>query len=168
MESREVLIETYERIRELAQIACQGATAEALAYRPESGANSIAWLVWHLTRVQDDHIAEIAGRPQAWVDGWAERFGMEPDPSNTGFGHGPDQVAAIPPDPAVLIEYQSVVAEATVEYLKTVDATELGRIIDDSYDPPVSVGVRLVSVISDNLQHAGQALYLRGMVGRIL
>lgn len=169
MEAREVFIEAYGRIRELVHGSCQGATVEALVYRPEVGANSIAWLVWHLTRVQDDHLAEIFGRPQAWVEGWAQRFGMEPDPANTGFGHGPDEVAAIrPTDPGVLIEYQDAVADITVAYLQTVDAAELGRIIDESYDPPVSVGVRLVSVISDNLQHAGQARYLRGIVDRTL
>lgn len=169
MEAREVFIEAYGRIRELVHSSCEGATIEALIYRPEVGANSIAWLVWHLTRVQDDHLAEIAGRPQAWVEGWAQRFGMEPDPANTGFGHGPDEVEAVrPADPGVLIEYQDAVADLTVAYLQTVDAAELDRVIDESYDPPVSVGVRLVSVISDNLQHAGQARYLRGIVDRTL
>ena len=169
MESREILIDAFGRIRELSHMSCQGATAAALVYRPDPGANSIAWLVWHLTRVQDDHVAEILGRSQAWIDGWAERFGMDPVPGNTGYGHGPDEVAAIRPDDSgVLIEYHDAVADATVEYLRTVDASEQDRIIDDSYDPPVSVGVRLVSVISDNLQHAGQARYLRGIVDRIL
>jgi hypothetical protein len=58
------------------------------------------------------------------------------------------------------------VAGRTAAYLAGVDAAELDRIIDRSYDPPVSVGVRLVSVISDNLQHAGQALYVRGSFDR--
>jgi hypothetical protein len=37
-------------------------------------------------------------------------------------------------------------------------------VVDASWDPPVTLGVRLVSVISDDLQHAGQAAYLRGMI----
>jgi len=146
-----------------------GLEADALAFRPERDANSIAWLVWHLTRIQDDHVAEIAGRDQAWVaGGWAGRFGMAPDPANTGFGHTSDEVGAVRPDgPGVLVGYLEAVTGHTMDYLGTIEAVELDRIVDDSYDPPVSVGVRLVSVISDNLQHAGQALYVRGIYERL-
>jgi hypothetical protein len=75
--------------------------------------------------------------------------------------------AVIPLSSAPLIAYNTAVTDRTLEYLAGVDESELDRIIDDSYDPPVSVGVRLVSVISDNLQHAGQARYLRGIVERL-
>jgi len=169
METSDVLIEAHGRIRELVHIAADGLGEEGLAYRPEPGANSIAWLVWHLTRIQDDHVSEIAATPQAWVTGgWASQLGMEPDPNKLGQGDGPDDVAAIhPPDPKALLGYHDEVAERSVAYLRTVDAQELARIIDRSYDPPVSVGVRLVSVLSDNIQHAGQARYLRGMVDRL-
>ena len=168
MNTTEILIDAFGRIRELVHLACDGASADALAYRPEPDANSIGWLVWHLTRIQDDHVAEIAGRSQLWLAGWADRFGMEADPHNTGFGHTSDQVAAIRPDgPEVLIEYHEAVAAATVAYLQTVDS-DFDRIIDERWDPPVSVGVRLVSVISDNLQHVGQARYLRGVTDRVL
>jgi hypothetical protein len=138
-------------------------------YRPEPGANSIAWLVWHLSRIQDDHVAEIAGTEQLWADPvWAEMTGIERDISATGFGDTPEHVAAlIPLSSAALVAYNAAVTERTVEYLVGVGDAELDRIIDDSYDPPVSVGVRLVSVISDNLQHAGQARYLRGSIERL-
>lgn len=169
MRTHEILADAYTRIQELVHIAATGLDQEQLAYRPEPGANSIAWLVWHLTRIQDDHVAQIADRLQAWVEGdWAARFALEPDPSNTGFGHGPDEVAAIrPSDDSPLLGYHDDVAARSQAYLATVDAAELDRIIDVSYDPPVSVGVRLVSVVSDNIQHAGQARYLRGMIDRM-
>jgi hypothetical protein len=168
MQTNEVLEDAYGRIRELVHQSAGGLGAEGLAYRPEADANSIAWLVWHLTRVQDDHVSEIAGREQVWVEEeWAAALGMSPDPHETGQGHTSDQVAAVRPDsPAALLGYHDAVSDRTFEYLSTLDAGELGRIIDGSYDPPVSVGVRLVSVISDNLQHAGQARYVRGIVDR--
>ena len=168
METSDVLIEAYGRIRELVHQAAAGLSTDDLTYRPEADANTIAWLVWHLTRVQDDHVAEIAGREQAWATGrWYERFGM-PETSETGFGHSSAQVAAVrPPGPEVLLDYHDAVAEGTVAYLAGVDADELDRVIDRSYDPPVTVGVRLVSVLSDNLQHAGQARYVRGIVERL-
>jgi Protein of unknown function (DUF664) len=43
---------------------------------------------------------------------------------------------------------------------------DLARIVDRSWDPPVSLGVRLVSVIADDLQHAGQAAFVRGTLQR--
>lgn len=168
MNTSEVFLEAFGRIRQLVLQSVTGADPQGLAYRPEPGANSIAWLTWHLTRIQDEHLSDVAGLEQAWIaDGWHARFGMEPEPHNTGRGHGPDQVAAIPPDPDLLLAHHQAVANRSAAYLVTVDAAELDRIIDRSFDPPVTVGVRLVSVISDNLQHAGQARYLRGIVDRI-
>lgn len=169
MESRDLLTDAFGRIQEIVLQSVVDLGAAELAFRPEPGANSIAWLIWHLTRVQDDHVAEIAGHEQVWITGtWWERFGMEPDPANTGYGHTSDQVGAVLPEgPELLVDYHDAVSSATFACLSGVDGDELDRIIDESYDPPVSVGVRLVSVISDNLQHAGQARYLRGMIGRI-
>lgn len=169
MGTSDILIDAYGRIRELVHMSANDLDQAALAYRVEADANSIAWLVWHLTRVQDDHISDIAGRDQTWVEGgWAQRFDMAPDPRNTGYGHTSAEVAAVrPTDPAVLVGYHDAVWARTVEYLETLTTEELDRVIDSSYDPPVSVGVRLVSVVSDNLQHAGQARYVRGIVDRM-
>ncbi|MCH7594887.1 MAG: DUF664 domain-containing protein [Chloroflexi bacterium] len=168
MEGNEILIDAYTRIQELVHRSADGLTQEQLAYRPEEGSNSIAWLIWHLTRIQDGHLAAATGQDEAWVtEGWADRFGMPSDTSVNGQGDGPAEVAALRPDgPEVLLGYHDAVVDRTRAYLQKVDGAELERIIDRSYDPPVSVGVRLVSVISDNTQHAGQARYLRGMIER--
>jgi hypothetical protein len=169
MDVRELMTEAYGRITQIVRRAVDDLDAERLAFRPEPDANSIAWLVWHLTRIQDHHVSEIAGREQAWTTtGWADRLDMAADPDDTGYGHTPAQVAAVrPAGPGELIGYHEAVAARTAEYIATLDADELDRIVDRSYDPPVSVGVRLVSVLSDNLQHAGQAGYLRGLVERM-
>ncbi|MGH8776492.1 MAG: mycothiol transferase [Jiangellaceae bacterium] len=168
MEAREVLAEAYGRVGGLVHTAAGGLDADGLAYRPDPDANSIAWLVWHLTRIQDHHLCGITGREQAWTgDGWADRLGMPADLEDTGYGHTSAQVAAVRPDgPDALLGYYDAVAARTAEYLTVLHGEELARIVDRSYDPPVTVGVRLVSVISDNLQHAGQARYLRGIVDR--
>jgi len=163
-----LLIDAFGRISKVVEQSVKGCEPTGLSYRPEPGSNSIAWLVWHLTRIQDEHLSDIMGLEQAWVtDGWHQRFGMEADPANTGRGHGPDEVAAISPDGGLVQGYHTAVAKRSAEYLGKVNDAELDRIIDQSYDPPVTVGVRLVSVISDNIQHAGQARYLRGIVDRL-
>jgi hypothetical protein len=168
METGEVLNDAFERIRSGVHRAVEGLDARALAHRPDPAANSIAWLVWHTSRVQDDHVSEIAGVPQAYIaDGFAGLLELPPDPDDIGYGHTSDQVARVrPAAPAVLVDYHDGVTRRTLAYLATIDAEELDRIIDDSYDPPVSVGVRLVSVINDSMQHVGQANYVRGLIER--
>lgn len=168
MHSRDALIDAFDRIREAVHDTVQDLDTQAMRWRPDPRANSIAWLVWHLTRVEDDHVSELAGQEQAWVaDGWAERFGLPAGFADTGFGHAPDKVAAIDPgDPRLLAEYHDAVAERTRRYLEGLRAEDLDGVIDPSYDPPVTVGVRLVSVLSDALQHVGQAAYVRGLFER--
>ncbi len=169
MQTRDILADAFGRIRQLVHQAGAGLDAGGLAFRPEADANSIGWLLWHLTRIQDDHLSELAAREQAWIaDGWSDRFGLAADPDETGYGHTSEQVAAMRPDgPEILLAYHDAVSTRTSEYLESVDAGELARIVDRSYAPPVSAGVRLVSVVSDNLQHAGQARYVRGIVDRM-
>lgn len=168
METKDVYLDAYGRIRDLVHRISKDLDPETLAYRPDPDANSIGWLLWHLTRVQDDHVSEIAGRDQVWVSAdWPARFGLEADPSDTGYGHTSAQVAAVRPDgPSAITGYHDEVYAATEAYLQTVDGAELDRIIDYSWDPPVSVGVRLVSVVDDSYQHTGQAAYVRGMAER--
>jgi hypothetical protein len=169
VQTSDILIDAFSRIRENVHRAATGLDAAGLAFRPDPDANSIAWLVWHLTRIQDDHVAEIAGRPQAWQEGsWAEQLGATGNLADTGYGHTSEQVAAIrPTGPDLLLDYHDTVSGRTADYLQTVTADELGRVIDTYYDPPVTVGVRLVSVLNDNLQHGGQARYVRGMLERL-
>ena len=67
MEAGEILIDAYTRIQELVHRSAEGLSQEQLAYRPEEGSNSIAWLIWHLTRIQDGHLASATGREEAWA-----------------------------------------------------------------------------------------------------
>ena len=168
MDVSAVYLDAFSRIEQDVQRAAVGLDGDGLAFRPDPAANSIGWLVWHLTRVQDDHVSEIAGIDQAYVaDGWAVRLGLAPDDHDTGYGHTSDQVAALRFDgPDDLLAYHHAVAERTRTYLATVTTEELDRIIDTRWDPPVTVGVRLVSVIDDDMQHAGQANYVRGILER--
>jgi len=166
MRSTDVLQEAYGRIGGVVHSAVEGLDADQLAYRPTETSNSIAWLVWHLTRIQDDHIADVAGSEQIWTAaGWTRQFGLPLEVSDTGFGHSPEDVAAVRvSDGSLLRQYYDAVYEQTRAYLQTLTDDALHHVIDESWDPPVTLGVRLVSVIGDNLQHAGQAAYLRGLI----
>lgn len=169
MRTKDILIDAYSRIREGVHRVTEGLDETALAYRPDADANSIGWLVWHLIRVQDHHVSQLAQRDQAWTeDRWFDRFGMDSDPEDVGYGHTTEQVAAVRiADPTILGEYVEAVHDRTLEYLDTLDEEELSRIVDTRWDPPVTAGVRLVSVIGDDMQHLGQAAYVRGLYERL-
>jgi hypothetical protein len=167
MVSTDLLMDAFERIRDGVHPAANGLTLEELAYRPDAESNSIAWLVWHLTRIQDDHVAHLRGGGQRWLEsGWAERFALPLDAGDTGYGHDPEQVALVVAPASLLLDYFEDVHDNTLDYLATLDEDELERVVDTRWDPPVTVRVRLVSVIADDLQHVGQAAYVRGLVHR--
>jgi hypothetical protein len=167
MDIASLLLELYGRIPPLAETAADGLDEGELCTAPEPDANPIGWLVWHVARVQDHHVAGLLGTEQVWVGGdWARRCGLEPDPSNTGYGHSAEEVRAVRPEgPAVLLDYLGAVQARTTEMLEGLAADDLDRVIDRHWDPPVTLGVRLVSVADDNLQHLGQAAYVRGLLG---
>lgn len=162
-----LLLELYGRIPPLARHAVEGLDRDQLTWSPAPRANTIGWLVWHLARVQDGHVSEILATDQLWVErGWAGRFGMDPDPDNSGYGHSADEVAAVRPDSAeTLLAYLDDVDQRTRSMLAAVTAEDLDRIVDRRWNPPVTLGVRLVSIADDSLQHAGQAAYVRGLLG---
>jgi hypothetical protein len=167
MTSIEVLVEAFQRIRDELHPAVNGLSPDELAFRPDPESNSIAWLAWHLTRIQDDHIAGLDGSEQVWMaNGWMERFGLPLDPFDTGYGHDAGTVAKVTADAASLLGYYEDVHQKTLDYISTLNEGDLARVIDERWDPPVTVSVRLVSVIADDLQHAGQAAYVRGILLR--
>ncbi|MFI7547043.1 DinB family protein [Actinoplanes sp. NPDC049599] len=166
MNVSELLTEAFGRLPDLVRSAVEGLTPEQLGTAPAEGTNTVAWLVWHLTRIQDHHLAGVTGADQVYVTGdIAQRFGLKPDPEDHGYGHTAAQVLSVRPESAaVLVEYYQAVHERTLAYLGGLTAGELDRVVDESWDPPVTLGVRLVSVLTDDLQHVGQAAYVRGLL----
>jgi uncharacterized damage-inducible protein DinB len=166
MQSRDLLLYAYEQIQGTLRRALDGLSAEQLTARVGPEANTIAWLAWHLLRVQDDHVAEVAGSEQVWTaDGWADRFDLPFDTSAIGYRFSSDDVAAVRIDsPDLLLGYGAAVHERTAAFLRGLSDEDLDRVVDDDWDPPVTLGVRLVSVLSDDLQHVGQAAYVRGLL----
>ncbi|MGH2807455.1 MAG: mycothiol transferase [Actinomycetota bacterium] len=166
MNSVAVLTDAFGRIRGIVDRVVAGLTPEQLSFRVSPEANSIAWLIWHLTRVQDDHVADAAGTEQLWTSGgWAERFALPLDPGDTGYGHSAAQVGSVAVRSGDLLTgYHDAVHDETQRFVGGLSDEDLDRIVDESWDPPVSLGVRLVSVIGDDLQHAGQAGYVRGLL----
>jgi hypothetical protein len=164
---RAMVTDHFGRIRQLVNDVTDELSPVAAVWRPDPAANSIAWLIWHLTRIQDDHVAHLAGLPQVWTSrGWFERFALPFDAAATGYGHTGADVAAVRTAPADLAAYHADVHELSLAYAAELTATELARVVDTRWDPPVTASVRLVSLLGDCLQHAGQAQYVRGLAQR--
>lgn len=167
MDAHDVLLDAFDRVRDDVHGAVSGLDESALTFRADTDANTIAWLVWHLTRIQDDHVSDVASVEQAWTTGgWARRFDLPFDTAATGYGHNNSDVAAVRAGADLLLGYFDAVHEQTTKYVGGLHDPELDRIVDKRWDPPVSLGVRLVSVVNDCMQHAGQAAFIRGLTER--
>jgi uncharacterized damage-inducible protein DinB len=166
MHAKDILIDAYSRIQEEVHAAVDGLPPDDLNTSPAEGTNSVSWLIWHLTRVQDDHVADAAGLDQVWLaQGWEKRFGLDLPRRDTGYGHSPQKAAKVQVESGdLLVGYYDAVHEQTLEFVRGLTAKDFERVVDERWDPPVSLGVRLVSVLSDDLQHVGQAAYVRGLL----
>lgn len=165
MSPADLLTDALGRVLEDVEAVLDGASDELLAERPGPDANSIAWLVWHLTRVQDDHVADVAGSEQVWTaEGYDARFGLPFETGDIGYGQTSEQVALVRASAGLLADYHRATHARSLAYLATLTPDDLDRVVDERWDPPVTLGVRLVSVVNDCTQHVGQAAYLRGLL----
>jgi hypothetical protein len=158
MDAWEVLTDGFGRVHELVGSTLEG--SPDLAGAP-AGGNSPAWMLWHLVRVQDDHVADAFGLEQVWFRGWAERFALPFTAQETGYGMSAEDVAKVRATPDLLRGYHQDVHAQTLNALA--GRPDLERVVDERWDPRVTLGVRLVSVIADELQHLGQVAYVLGL-----
>ncbi|BCT77091.1 hypothetical protein SCMU_29330 [Sinomonas cyclohexanicum] len=175
-----ILLDGFERVREAVEHAVLGLSPEQLLQRPGPRANHISWLIWHLARVQDDHIAALAhvlagNEPpasrtgetppgQLWPD-WRPQFGLPYGDWATGYGQSSEEVGAFPAtDAETLRGYYEAVHARTAAVVGGLADDDLGRIVDRRWSPPVTAAVRLMSILNDTTQHVGQAAYVRGLV----
>lgn len=163
-----LLRDGFTRTHEGVPTVVDGLTVDELLWQPDPDANHVAWLVWHLARQQDEQVAPLAGRESVWrSEDWATRFELPYGSRAQGYGMtGADVRAFRLTDPQLLVGYHEAVHARTVEVVDPLSLNRIGEVIDDSWDPPVTVGVRLVSIVDDAAKHLGQAEYVRGLLLR--
>lgn len=167
MSGNELLIDGFGRIREIVQDVLDGLDSDGLTFRADASANSIGWLIWHLTRVQDDHIAGAGGLEQVWLSGgWEERCGLPLDPLDIGYGHDSDEVAVVRVGRDLLAGYHDATYEQTTSFISGLTEADMSKIVDRRWNPPVTMAARLISVLADDLEHAGQAAFVKGLLER--
>ena len=139
MKSNELLLDAFGRIHETVAAALAEVDNATLLRRPAGSGNSMAWLIWHLGRVEDAQVASAAGLDQVWTSqGFAARFDLPLSKRDTGYGHTSGQVDAVQASPELLLDYYDAVHRQTVEFLKTLGDDDFDRIVDTRWDPPVT------------------------------
>jgi Protein of unknown function (DUF664) len=162
--AQELLRDSFTRLIEHVDDLTDGLSDEVSFWRPTPKANSIAWLIWHSARVQDVQISDLVKTDDVWTrERWVDRFRLDLPPRDTGYGHGPDDVAKVRATADLLAGYYHAVHEMTLDFVKTLTVAYLDRIIDRGWNPPVTASARLVSIVDDCAQHLGQAAYVRGI-----
>jgi uncharacterized damage-inducible protein DinB len=167
MNWQQLLIDGYERVEQSIKRTLEGLSEKELDRQPSSDTNTIGWLCWHLSRGRDRNIANLSGQDQLWIkDKWYEKFNRPADPADSGFKHTPEQVAAFKsPNTKILLDYHHAVLNRAKDYINSLTETDLDRELDEPwFTPTPTVGVRLISLLEEGLQHSGQAAYLRGLI----
>jgi len=164
MNANEILIDLARRPQQAAEMLREELTPELLNAHPHHD-NSIAWLLWHAAREIDEQLAALSGETTVWVrEGFDRRFGLDLQPGEIGYGHSAEQARAIiVHDPALLLEHLASVVDAQLTYISACTEDDLSRIVDERWDPPVTLGARLVSLSVDAVEHVAQAAYVVGM-----
>ena len=164
----DVLLESFGRIPDYLHDVLDGIDPELLVRQPVVDGhpnNSIGWIVWHIGRMADAQLADITGSPEVHADGWAERLGVPYPAATHGYGQTAADVSRFAvTSPDALTGYYDAVHARIVTVLGELEPEDLNRVVDDRWDPPVTALVRLVSVVDDAAQHAGQAAYVKGLL----
>jgi uncharacterized damage-inducible protein DinB len=166
----QVIVGLLERATNQIKLATDGATDEQLYYRPTTNANSIAWLVWHLSRLQDLVTSSISGEAQVWyTDRWAEQFALPHDLANeaTGWGDSSEQAAAFQVERATLFGYMEAAHRVARERVAKLSPEQLEQTVawGTAETPLLGPTWRaLIVLLNDSIQHTGQINYIRGLV----
>jgi len=170
VQTLDLVRDSLSRVHALIPAVLDGLSGDDLLWRPDAEANSIGWLIWHLTRIEDDHLAALGNVEQVWSgDGWYQRFGLPYVKSAHGFRMTPTEVGMFNTRDARLLDgYAAAVWGQVQSILSSLTDDDVDEVVDRRYTPPVTVGVRLSSVVVETSQHIGQAGYLRGLRERRL
>lgn len=164
--AQQLLEDLARRPAETAGLVLDGLGLQEAHTQPGGIHNSIVWLIWHAARQEDVQVAQLSGRDQVWTAGdWAQRLGIDRGAEDFGFGDSAQDVGAVTTSSLEeLAAYLTAVTEESVRYATALSDDALAEVIDDSYDPPVTRGVRLISTFEDASTHLGQAAYARSLV----
>ena len=144
--------------------AIKGLSTDQLAFRPQRHSNSIAFLLWHLARVEDLWINRIllGGKEIYELGGWYKKFGTPAQDS--GFGYDVKTLDAWPiPKLELLRAYAAAVREKTKVYINALNTKKMDESKDFGWSRG-TIGSALSHLITEVGEHTGQIGYIRGIM----
>jgi uncharacterized damage-inducible protein DinB len=162
---KEAIRSALEEYLDALRKVIDGLTLAEARWQPTPHTNHIAWLVWHMARVEDVWVnRRLGGSAEVWVaDGWASRFGM--DSESAGAGQTIEQVRAMP-DVSLsdLMAYFDAVRALTRQYFDRVTEEDLSRTYEHSKLGTVTGTWVVGHLLVKEAQHTGQVALIRGMM----
>lgn len=168
MKWQDLVLKAFQRQAQELEKVVDGLTQEDLNKQPAPDCNSIGWLVWHVLRSYDRNMFEVMGEEQLWIkDKWHVKFGREPDPGETGFGHTAEQAKNFKSPPAkIVLEYHKALLKKIENYISTrLDEKEIDReYYSPTFNKMMTVGDAVAAQFWHGANHLGAAGYVRGFL----
>ena len=166
MKGAKILSDMLEMSDSLVRRALEGLTDADLIKRPSDQDNTIGWLMWHKTRVEDIAFADASGEEQFWIsDKWHEKFGMEPNPGQMGFrGFARTSDEPRVQERKTFSATPTPFGRARLRCWRASRPRTSTRKSPPRWARPSKSGTTSGRVAADNIQHGGQICYLRGFI----
>ena len=166
MQFIEFVADALDTVNKETQASLDGTTVKQLLHRPGPASNNMAWLAWHIARTQDERASFLTGREQLWIaDGWYVRFGLPPDPENTGRGHSDEDVAAVQPESVeVASAYCAASYDRASAYIRSLNTGDEEMLVSHPEGGESKLIDILGRMIHGGYAHVGQLMYVRGLL----
>lgn len=166
MSDMQLLCDLLDRAQERFLETINQMTVEELNQMPDPLIKSVSWLTWHTAKMLDQQVSQLNEEEALYfTQAWVDRFAFDLPKNTEDWKHSPEEAKkVIITDKELLIDYLKLTIKVSKNYLSQLDADTLEDIIDQSWNPAVTRGVRLVSTVDDALMHSGQAVYTRRLV----
>ena len=158
-----------KRLRKMLHGALEGLSPEQLHAVPGGNpkTNTIAWGAWHVVRTEDNVVRFVLQNRRApvWTEGgYAEKLGLPPVAQGTGMSAEEAHALRLT-DLGVFREYMAKVWASSDEYLATLDAAALDRMVTIKPLGEMPVGRALAQVcVAHGMMHAGEIELARTLV----
>jgi uncharacterized damage-inducible protein DinB len=168
MKWQQLITDSFQRQGQELEKAVTGLSEDDLNRQPAPDNNSIGWLVWHVIRSLDRNLSPLMGEEQLWIkEKWHARFGREPDPGETGFGHTVEQAKSFKsPEAKVIMDYHQAIFSRFMAYVNGgLNEKDLAReVIIPTLKITRTVEQIIVAELWHTAHHVGQAGYIRGLI----
>ena len=162
MDAKEFALEALERARAVTMIAIDGLTPEHFHWRPNPTANSIAFLLWHISRVEDRFTSDLRNMEEIWLtEEWHKKFAVAI--SENGIGWGPEQIQDFRPAIELVVSYLQRVRNISLETISRLNISQFKEQLTPSR-PDFTVANTLQTIVYHENHHQGAIGYIRGLI----